>query len=210
MVSKAAIRLAALALSGASAIFASNFSFTGAFTADDQVQLFTFSVAAPTAVTVETLSYGGGSNAVGLAIAPGGFDPRFTWFASDGTQLGADNGGHCGLTNLFLGACNDAYAEFPAGSLPAGSYFLALTQDGNDSNGDLPTGFAETGNPNFTATGACSRFCDSLSGAQLDGHWAVDILGADSATATALPEPVTFGLAGAVLVAIGLARRRRR
>src|SRR4051812_20029712 len=108
-----AVLLTALAVN---VLPATNFSFTGTFTTDDQVQLFYVNLGTTSAVTFETLSYGAGTNSEGTVILPGGFNPRLTWFQADGTQIGADNGGHCGFTNIYLGACNDAFFE---GSLDA-------------------------------------------------------------------------------------------
>ena len=59
--------------------------------------------------------------------------------------------------------------------LPAGSYILALTQSGNDPNGNLSDGFTEQGQGDFTANGGCQAFCD-IFGNTDNGNWAVDIL----------------------------------
>src|SRR4051812_1378760 len=104
---------------------AANFSFTGTFETDDQVQLLYLNLGTISTVTFETLSYGGGTNSAGTVVLHGGFDPRLTWFQADGTPISADNGGHCAFTNTYLGACNDAFFQ---GTLIAGSYILALTQ----------------------------------------------------------------------------------
>jgi hypothetical protein len=181
-----------------------SFSFTGNFGTDDAFQVFDFTVSTTSIITLETLSYGGGTNSANIPIPPGGFDPRLTWFQADGTQIGFDNGGHCGSTNTYLGACNDAFFQ---GTLAAGSYLLVLTQDGNDSLGNFSDGFSEVGNPNFTANPPCPMFCDSLSGNQLDGHWAVDILSVQAATE--LPEPGAVGLTAAGLSLLILALRKR-
>ena len=189
----------------AGSLAASNFSFTGSFSGDDGLQLFDVTVTSTSLVTFETLSYGGGINSAGTMISAGGFDPRLTWFQGDGTEIGSNNGGVCGPPNSFLGACNDAYVQV---TLDPGSYVLALTQDGNDPNGNLSDGFGETGNPNFTANGSCTQFCDSLSGDQLSPNWAVDILSVNSAVSS--PEPVSTALTGSGLVFLGLIVRRRK
>lgn len=201
---KALILLAVSAFS----LSAGSFSFTGSFTSDDQVQLFDLSLSSTSVVTFETLSYGGGTNSALATIPPGGFEPRLTWFQADGAFIGSDHGEHCSDTNSYLGACDDAYFSGP---LDAGSYILALTEDGNDPNGDLGAGFMEQGNGNFTATGSCLGFCDSLSGAQLTGNWAVDILNVDSAgPAVTIPEPGTPALTGSLLALLALAGLKRR
>ena len=181
-----------------SSLWAGGVSFTGVFESDDQVQLINLNLSSTQSVTFETLSYGGGTNSAGTTIPAGGFDPRLTWFHADGTEIGRDNGGHCLYTNSYLGACNDAYFN---GILSAGSYVLALTEDGNDPNGDLIDGFSEAGNGDFTASGACTEFCDSLSGAQLTGNWAVDILTSQE-SATPKPGTVALTLIGFSLLAL--------
>src|SRR5262245_53820925 len=72
---------------------AANFSFTGSFFQDDNIQLFKFSVADETTVTIRSWSYAGGSNAAGQTIARGGFDPVITLFDGFGNQYdGSING----------------------------------------------------------------------------------------------------------------------
>src|SRR5690242_12666474 len=59
---------------------AGDFSFTGNFTDLDQVQYFTFTVSGGSTVSIRTYSYAGGTNAAGVAIARGGFDPTIALF----------------------------------------------------------------------------------------------------------------------------------
>lgn len=61
---------------GTGSVHAADFSFTGDFSNDNEVQPFNFSVVGPaTDVTLRTLSFSGGTDAGGTAIASGGFDP---------------------------------------------------------------------------------------------------------------------------------------
>src|SRR5579863_6405708 len=133
----------------------SNFSFEGTFLTDDQVQLFNFTLTSDATVTFQSWGYGGGTNAAGTVIPPGGFDSLFSWFAPDGSLIGVNDDG-CGLAGKNHGACLDAFAT-PL--LPAGTYTLALTESGNDSlgtgfPGDLSLGFSEQGQGDFTANGS--------------------------------------------------------
>ena len=65
---------------------AGNFSFTGTFSQDDQLQVFLFT--APSASTLlRTWSYAGGTNAAGQVILPGGFDPILSVFDATGGLL---------------------------------------------------------------------------------------------------------------------------
>jgi hypothetical protein len=187
-----------------------NFSFQGTFLTDDQVQLFDFTLTSPETVSFQTWGYGGGTNAADQVIAPDGFESLLTWFGSDGSYI--DNSSSCGAGNLYMDACLDAYGQV---ALTAGTYTLALTQEGNDANcgdgfpGDLACGFSEQGQGNYTpgTTGdpGCTAFCGTF-GTQENGHWAVDILNVSSASAT--PEPVTTLLAGCGLALIGFAKFR--
>src|SRR5215510_14265065 len=74
---------------------ADNFSFTGTFTQDDNVQLFNFSIGAPSSgVILRTWSYAGGVNAAGATIARGGFDPILALFnATTGALIGQNDDG---------------------------------------------------------------------------------------------------------------------
>jgi hypothetical protein len=197
----------------ASTLQAQNFSFEGTFSADDQVQLFNFTLASTETVTFQTWSYGGGKNAANQIIPAGGFESLLTWFGPDGSVIGNSAPYGCGAGNLYLFDCLDSYAD---PTLPAGTYTLALTVYDNaavgDGNpGDLALGFIEQGQPNFTAVGSCTQFCDSNEN-QDDGNWAVDVLNVSSASlvgVSATPEPVTMLLAGGGLALIGLAKYRR-
>ncbi len=76
---------------------AANFSFTGTFSQDDQLELFQFT--APSAlVTLETWSYAGGTNANGAVIPAGGFDPHISLF---------DATGGFGASSLLVASNND-------------------------------------------------------------------------------------------------------
>jgi hypothetical protein len=153
---------------------------------------------------MQSWGYGGGTNAADQVIPAGGFDSYFTWFGSDGSQIGQNDDG-CGAGHLHNGACLDAFTSV---FLSAGSYTLALTQSGNNPNGNLSDGFTEQGQGNFTANGSCPAFCDGLGNTD-NGNWAVDILGVASATEVgATPEPSTWvsSLAGIALLLVAWRR----
>jgi hypothetical protein len=189
---------------------ADSFPYTGTFATDDQVQLFNFTLATTEEVTFQTWSYGGGTNAADAVIDPGGFESLLTWFAPDGSLIGDSSAYGCGSGNIYQFDCLDAYAD---PTLGPGTYTLALTVWDNSSlgdgnAGDLALGFQYAGQPNFTAVGLCTAFCDSDEN-QDNGNWSVDIVGADSASlVSSTPEPVTMLLAGCGLFLVGLAKYR--
>jgi len=190
---------------------AGDFSFTGNFTADDNVQAFSFNVGATSTVTLRTWSYAGGVNAAGQTIAPDGFDPILALFDSSGALIGQNDDGGCFLVahDAETGECYDTY--FSA-TLNPGAYTTTVMEYNNFAIGpNLSNGFVQQGNGNFTA-----GFCTSATGAfwdvtcdQNDGHWAFDILNVNSAVVSSTPEPCTLMLLGSFLGLGGLLRRRK-
>ena len=138
-------------LASATFSFASNLSFTGNFTNDTDVQLFTFTLNADTpGVTLRTLSYAGGVNADGAVVASGGFDTHLNLFAANGDAMNPGLSG-CSLPGSPLAAdpitelCADTYYpttnSFPGGLWSAGIYIVALSEDANAAVGNLSDGF---------------------------------------------------------------------
>jgi len=201
---------------------AGNFSFTGTFFQDDQLQVFQFT--APSASTLlRTWGYAGGTNFDGNLILPGGFDPILSVFDATGGLVSssplidynydgpgvATDGGNAFDSLLLLTALN-----------PGGTYILILSQNDNSANGSTyGDGFGRSGQGNFTAgafgCGGTDPFCD-LSTAQRNGNWAVDIGGVQSATditnpgGSGVPEPGTILLLATGLSSLALLGRRRK
>ena len=113
---------------------ASDFSFTGNFAADDDVQLFGFSVGAPSIVTLQTLSYAGGTNAAGVDISAGGFDPILAVFDSDDLFIADNDDGTFPDVGIdpVTGEAFDTYLQL---SLSAGDHTVAVSQYDNFFNG---------------------------------------------------------------------------
>ena len=163
---------------------AGDFSFTGNFEHDDEVQEFQFTVVERVAdVTLRTWSYAGGTNAAGAVIAAGGFDPIITLFSAGGYRITWNDDDGTSWDSLI------------SSSLAAGDYTATLTQNDSFARGRTPAdGFGGSSHTNFSGR---------------DAHWALDILNADSASLGAtyispIPEPESYALllAGLGLVAI--------
>jgi hypothetical protein len=202
--------LAAMALLATSgAIQAANFSFTGLFTRDDDVQFFSFSVGAPSSVTFRTYSYAGGTNAAGTVIPRGGFDPVLAVFGSTGALIGQNDDG-AGVPTDLSGAAYDTLLTL---NLAAGAYWVSVMQYHNFANGPtLFDGFMQSGN--FTAGFGCAAgiFCDVSGNSAYNsrtGNWAFDILNVADATTTVIPVPAALPLMlGGLGLLAWVARRR--
>ena len=187
----------------ATAASADSFSFQGTFQTDNDVQLFSFTIAADSTVTFLTLGYAGGTNAAGTVIPAGGFDSLLTLFDSSGNYIGSwDNSP--GEVPSGPDGTLDAY---DSQEFNAGTYTLALTESPNVSvDTSLADGFNGNGNPY-----GCD-FCDLYS-TPLDAQWAVDINTVDSAfeegPSATTPEPGSLILLSSGLGCFSWVRRRK-
>jgi len=156
-----AIRVFGLGVVAASLASAANFSFQGALTRDDEVQLFTFSVGSASTVTLRTWSYAGGVNAAGTTIARGGFDPILALFNSSGAVINEnDDGGTNVPADAVTGSNFDTFLQ---STLNPGTYTVSVMQYDNFAAGpNLSNGFTYTNSPTLTSAFGCSngRFCD--------------------------------------------------
>jgi hypothetical protein len=195
---------AAAAVVAALPAHADPLSFSGAFTRDDDVRVFSFSAAAATTVTIETFGYAGGTDPLGHVSGGGGFDPVFALFTGSGTLIAYGDDGAT-RTDPATGAAFDAVLVTP---VAAGNYFVALSQYDNFAVG--PTyadGFLQAGNASFTAANGCSagRFCD-INGFTRSGYYELAISGAQI---SAVPEVGGWTLFAAGLPLVGWLGRRR-
>lgn len=200
-----------LALLATPLAHAATASYAGSFTDDDELFSFPLILSVSQVLNAHTLSYGGGLNGQGAAVAAGGFAPVLALFDGSGLLLQSAAGsatvcdGSGGGVDPASGFCWDA--GFSA-ALVAGDYLLVLSQDGNVPLGPyLADGYSMSGSPDYTGLvwlGVSGQRFINPDGAQRDGHWALDVSGA------AIAEPATAGLLAAALVAWAATSRRRR
>ena len=162
-----------------------DFSFTGEFVDDEDVQLFDFSLAAQSDVTLRTWSYAGGVNAAGETILTGGFDPIVALFDSTGLLIDENEDGVGVDTDP---ATQRAFDSLLMTTLGAGDYRVALTQYSNFAVGPFLTdGFQGSGTFGF----------QDVTGDFRASTWALDILNVDAANLLLpkpIPEPGVFAL----------------
>ena len=198
------------------ALEAGSFTLEGSFTHDDDVQLFDVTVATAATVDIRSYGYAGGTTSTGTVVPRGGFDSILTLFDWSGAFLTDNDDGAGVATDPTTGRAADARITT---SLTPGSYIVALTEFDNFSVGNLSEGFAEDGNPNFTADpnfttgGPCPanmfRDISGTAGRCRDGNWAIDFVNVASVgPASSVPEPGTIALLGAGLLGLALFGRR--
>ena len=171
-----------LSLLVAARAFASDFSYSGTFSQDDEARGFNFTLSRPSRVVIRTFSYAGGSNSAGTTLPRGGFDPTLSLFDANGALIAVNRDAACDKVapDAVTHKCWDAYIEL---QLPAGLWHAVLTQSENVANGpSLSDAFAYDGAGNFTMSPEAGKnpgFWDFFPDRR-NPSWALDIRGADS------------------------------
>ena len=172
-------------------------SLTGNLQTPDDVYTTSFSLTQVSEVNVQTRSYGGGTNASGVIIPRGGFDPAVALFLGSGssaTLFDFNDDGTCppGNFDAVTGGCLDS-TLVETGLLPD-AYTLALMASPNSPNGSsLGSGF--TGGGDFVDVFGDSR----------TNNFAVDIV--TTPAVAPVPGPTTGILVGTFLITLIVCRR---
>ncbi len=195
---------------------AASFSFTGEFSADDDVQLFDFTIGGPSTIALRSYGYGGGTQADGTLVSAGGFDPILALFNNAGLLIAINDDDTSGTVTADPNT-TFAWDTYLTTDLLAGDYIVAVMQYDNRPGTNtigvtrLSDGFKYTDDPFFTAAlGGCSngQFCDT-GGNNRTNKWAFDVLNVGSATQVVVPVPAAIWLFGSGLLGlVGVARRK--
>jgi len=182
-------RLLAIGAVFAGFSYAADFSFSGAFQQDDERRNFTVTLSKSAVISVRTLSFGGGPNAAGAVVTPGGFDPTLSIFNGSGSLVAVNRDAGCGSASRepITSYCWDSRID---ASLTPGTYQVVLTESEN-----LPLGptvsipFVYDGTGNFTASpsGSPSNGFWDYSLHRRTGSFSLDIRNVDSASLGFVP-----------------------
>ncbi len=207
-------------------------SFTGSLASSSSAFTLTFHVGGIGGQTIDlqTWGFGGGTNAAGNSILPGGFDPFLALFAGLGSGatiltdgLGNPFGTSDALSNFgsFQGCGPAGTASIGGGSvcgdismslvLLPGTYTLVLSDANFFANAVFDNGTLGEGFTDFTggAFQTCNTVGSSTTCANDTSNWAFDITDASGANLNtgATPEPSTLLLLGSGLLGLGWRRR---
>lgn len=206
---------------------AAGISGTGTFAIPEDVFLESFTLAASTTVTVQTYGFGGGTNAAGSVIPPGGFDSLVALFSGPPTSASIlMSGGNSiasapGTTQFFPGCppagnvtigtelvCAD---NTLTATLAAGSYTLLLSDAGYQpiafNPGDSSPQDLTSANSYTDLTAGVFQTCNDQGDCITpNGNFAVDLL---FAAAGPVPEPGSLLLLGSGLAALIWKWKRR-
>ncbi|HEY4009497.1 MAG TPA: DVUA0089 family protein [Acidobacteriaceae bacterium] len=202
-------------------------SYTGTLANPEDTFSTTVTLTASGTVTLQTYGFGGGVNAAGTTIAPGGFDAFVGLFSGTGDGAVFVDGTSDILTNYMPGCppagtatigsvggqCGDVTLELTG--LSAGTYTVLLTDAAYlpaavyEIGGTLGDGF-------FDLTGGAFQTCVDENNCNTDtADWALDVTtgaGSGGTTPGPVPEPPSVELAGMgmLLVTAWMYRRQRQ
>jgi PEP-CTERM motif len=201
-------------------------SFTGTLASSDSVFVTTITISAGTDILLQTYGFGGGTNAQGTAIAPGGTDPFLAIFSGVGGSaailtdgMGDPYGTSVDLTNYasFTGCppagaldfggpiCADVTMSLSA--LDAGTYTVVFSDGQYIANAVFDNGTLGEGFSDLTGGVFCNIANNGVNCPNpLGGAYALDIT---TTSPSSVPEPGTLALLGSGLFALGIFHLRR-
>ncbi|MGA2814089.1 MAG: DVUA0089 family protein [Candidatus Acidiferrum sp.] len=205
-------------------------SYTGTLATPESVFETTVTLAAGDDVVLQTYGFGGGTNAAGTVIAPGGTDPFVAIFDPTGAiltdGLGDAYGTSLDLTNYtsFMG-CSSTTAAAPViggtaqcgdiamsiADLAAGTYTVVLSDglyiaNAAFDNGNLSEGFSDLTGGQFCDLYINGVPCPANSDVVVQSSYALDVTTISPTVAT--PEPATELLLGTGLLAVCSKKRQ--
>jgi hypothetical protein len=213
------------------AVQADSVSYTGILSSSTDVVQETFTLSSPATIGLQTWGFGGGTNAAGTVIAPGGTDPFLAIFFGTGASatiltdgMGNPYGTSLDLSNYgnpdFLGCppagapiiggsaqCGDITMTLP--SLAAGTYTVVLSDGEYQANAVFDNGTLGEGFTDFTGGSFCNIDINGVGCPDpLGGAYAFDVTGLPASGA--VPEPAFGGiLLGTALLGAALIKNSK-
>ena len=223
------LALSALALCATSVRAQTTTSYTGTLTSPEDPVDFVITLGTSGTVGLQTYGFGGGTNAAGTAISPGGTDPFLAIFSGTGGGAailtdGFSNpyGTSLDLTNYEnpnFGGCPPAGAPTIGGSpqcgditmtipsLAAGAYTVVLSDGQYIANAVFDNGTLGEGFSDFTGGVFCNVNINGAACPNTSGAYALDIT--TPSTLSPTPEPTTIVLFGGGLIVLAFLYCRR-
>jgi hypothetical protein len=218
---RAALAVGAISMVASGVCAADTMSQTGKLASPEDTVLIAIVLTSAGDVTLQTFGFGGGVNAAGTPIAPGGFDPFVGLFSGTGDGAVFVDGTSDILTNyapgcppagtVMLGGsatCGDVNMQFTG--LAAGTYTVLLS-DGEYipfATFEGPAGTLGDGFVDFTA--GVFQTCDTNGDCNDDtANWALDITTSAGTTPPPVPEPPSVQLVSLAIALAGAWMYRR-
>lgn len=186
-------------------------TYTGTLTSESgssgSVVLESFSLTAPSVVTIYTTSYGGGMNLNGTTTGPGGFQPNITLYNSTGFVVANQSPSFSPIANPdpSNGSKDDGYLQDTDAS--AGTYYVTLT-DWQNQMSITSTGLSISQAAYLQFSGPGGTSFQDVQGNTRTGNYALDVSAVP--LTSSVPEPATILLVLPALAGVSFFKKRRR